>query len=124
MDDVEKYTDLNRRAVELLNEVQTYTVLPWDMAFHPKLNNLSSTTTALRTELSELDDSVFSKYKLPKAMGDAGLPSMQLTILTAVRTTALQSISEVSNSLTSHRNTINFGRSFLVSLVALYYAIK
>lgn len=124
MDDVEKYTDLNLRAVALLDDVQSHTVFPWHMLFHTKLNEFSTSVTALRGELAELDSTVLGKYKLPTTMTDAGLPSRQLTILSAVRNTAMQTIGEVSGSISSHKNSINFGRSFLISLVALYYAIK
>lgn len=124
MDDVEKYTDLNQRAVALLSDVQSHTVFPWHMIFHAKLNAFSKSATSLRSELAGLDSTVLRRYKLPSNMTDAGLPSRQLTILSAVRNTSVQTIGEISGSISSHKNSINFGRSFLISLVALYYASK
>jgi hypothetical protein len=123
MDDVELYTDINRRAVSLLAEVQEHIVLPWHLVVHSKLNQFNIRATELRGELAELDCSALMNYRLPLNTSDAGLKAKQITIVTAVRNTAVQTLGEVSGSLTSHRNSINFARSFLVSIVALYFAI-
>lgn len=119
-DIVEKYIDIQKEASVLLNKAQSLKLYPQHLFYRKPLRELNADVRICWEKIASLDEAFFGIQKLPVNMTDGDFVNMQITIVSAVRSTAVHTISEVRNSVNGHENLLNFAAPIFLTLATLF----
>jgi hypothetical protein len=117
---IQKYLDLQKTSTTLLNDAQSIKIRPWHILLRKPYKDIEDRTSLLWREVIDLDSQFYSQYSLPTKVSTGTLADIQISIVTAIRSTVITAITETRTTNSSNDNLLNFTLTTFIALVAIF----